>query len=557
MPSPSNPTGLNERSRGWLKHLWTKATTSDDWSSAGEPHPWWDRYSSEPVQSFARFDLSESSYAVAAMAQQTPAWREAYAQILDGLVERHTTYWAAIDWLTQFGPDPRRENYPQEWLDIWIPEHLRGRYDTPGWTANGIEPWGLQPDPIASDGNLFFRGWFNMLMGLYATVSNDGKWRQPFKVAGVEERTFEWTHDRVNAFLTNQWAARPEGPHCENTKIWPFCLSAAGLGVKLYDAVRGTSNVQVFDEWIAYARKHYMSISDDKLEWMALYFDPIEDCLHTGGPGAGLGTCFYLLPHDPSLAEILYRSAAARMGWSDTSKKLRIPPDPRFTVLALVLAKEFGDVTAEARLRSAVEEIAEPRGFGDGGSEFGFWFYLGEDWPRGQMSALAMVAEVGGPGAWSRIFNAPDLARFNAPSIEGVDFPNLGIARAENDDDGILHVATYAATPSKAGMKTKLRVTNLDDAQSVDVRCDGAEYYDWRAMGDDSIEIETMIAARDFEILARKGAARGPGTHHAGATANAGDRKLQSRPAMPALTPGTARRYLSTASVTCPCCSGL
>ena len=80
---------LNDRARGWLKHLWTKSTTPDDWSSSGEPHAWWDRYSSAPVQDFARFDLSESSYAVAAMAQVTPAWREVYAQILDGLVDRH------------------------------------------------------------------------------------------------------------------------------------------------------------------------------------------------------------------------------------------------------------------------------------------------------------------------------------------------------------------------------------------------------------------------------------------------------------------------------------
>ena len=28
---------LNERTRGWLRHLWRKATTEDDWSSRGEP----------------------------------------------------------------------------------------------------------------------------------------------------------------------------------------------------------------------------------------------------------------------------------------------------------------------------------------------------------------------------------------------------------------------------------------------------------------------------------------------------------------------------------------
>ena len=102
--------------------------------------------------SFPRFDLSESSYALLLLADATPAWREVYTRILDELLRRHTTYWAAIDWLTQIGPDPDRARYPRRYKRL-IPKDLWGRYDVPGWTANGIEPWGLQPDPIGSDGN--------------------------------------------------------------------------------------------------------------------------------------------------------------------------------------------------------------------------------------------------------------------------------------------------------------------------------------------------------------------------------------------------------------------
>ena len=40
---------LNGRTRGWLRFLWEKATTDDDWSSAGVPHQWWDRYSAPVV----------------------------------------------------------------------------------------------------------------------------------------------------------------------------------------------------------------------------------------------------------------------------------------------------------------------------------------------------------------------------------------------------------------------------------------------------------------------------------------------------------------------------
>ena len=85
--------GLNPRARGWLRFIWDKATTQDDWSSSGEPLPWWDRTTTPPMCAFPRFDLSETSYALPLMADQTPAWREVYTRIADELVGRYVTYW--------------------------------------------------------------------------------------------------------------------------------------------------------------------------------------------------------------------------------------------------------------------------------------------------------------------------------------------------------------------------------------------------------------------------------------------------------------------------------
>ena len=96
MPISPYPT-LSARSRGWLRFLWDKATTPDDWSSAGTPHDWWDRASTEPMCAFPRFDLSESTYALIMMADQTPAWREVYGRISEELCARFTTHWAAVD----------------------------------------------------------------------------------------------------------------------------------------------------------------------------------------------------------------------------------------------------------------------------------------------------------------------------------------------------------------------------------------------------------------------------------------------------------------------------
>ncbi|GIT52015.1 MAG: hypothetical protein Ct9H300mP15_22280 [Gemmatimonadota bacterium] len=68
------------------------------------------------VTSYPRFDLQYSTYAILMMADQTPAWREAYTRIVDELASRYTTYWGAVDWLTQIGPDPARANYPPQFM---------------------------------------------------------------------------------------------------------------------------------------------------------------------------------------------------------------------------------------------------------------------------------------------------------------------------------------------------------------------------------------------------------------------------------------------------------
>ena len=217
----SEPAALDDRSLGWLRYLHRKATTADDWDREGRPHPHWDNITGAPMLSWHRFDLIDSSYAVALMADRTPAWREVYSEILDQLVTRHTSWWAASDWLTQFGSDPDRANYPEAWRSI-IPANTWGEYDVPGWTANGIEPYGVQMDPIAADGMLFFKGFFGLLLGLHRYVSNDEQWNQPFEMIRDGEHSFTWTYSEISAHLANQWRNRPIGVHCENTKIWPY-----------------------------------------------------------------------------------------------------------------------------------------------------------------------------------------------------------------------------------------------------------------------------------------------------------------------------------------------
>jgi len=159
------------------------------------------------MTSFPRFDLHESSYAIALMSNKTPAWREAYAEILDQLVDRYRTHWSAIDWNTQFGEDPDKASYPPHFARL-IPKELWGEYETPGWTANGNDPrYPVQLDPLGADAMLFFKGWFNLVLGIHAYVSGSSKWENTWTMCGVDDHLFPWKHSKLALTLEQKFLA--------------------------------------------------------------------------------------------------------------------------------------------------------------------------------------------------------------------------------------------------------------------------------------------------------------------------------------------------------------
>ena len=501
---PTNHPELNNRAQGWLNFLYQKATTPDDWSEDGTPNEWWDQISTAPMCAFPRFDLQESTYAIGLMADRTPAWREIYSEILDEIAERSITYWAAVDWLTQFGHDPDRKNYPEIWRGTLIPEEFWGEYDAPGWTANGVAPWGFHADPIGADGNLFFKGWLNLTQSMHTYVSGYDKWSSPFSVAGAYNSRFEWTQHQLADHLHQQWAKTPMGPHCENTKAWPFCLSAAGLGLMMYDKIFDNNFHSSYSNWLSFTKdKYYGFNKNGSLEWVTMYFDEINDHHHRTVPTHGLAVSFYAKPQDPQFAELLYRGAINFLGWDNPSIPItnEFMPDPRMFALGLTMSKEFDDQITHERLRKYAEENFEPQFFGINDSQFGFWFNLGEKWPRGQLSALAMCAEVCEPEAWESLFNKPNLTKFYSPSIEGVDFPSVSIEKAFHDDrKGKLHFSISDGDKTKTNKKTNIEVFNLPDANEITVLCDGMKFNEYKILDNSRISINTQVRKHSFEI---------------------------------------------------------
>lgn len=491
--------GLNDRSLGWLRFMWDKATTEDDWSDQGEPHAWWDRYSEPPMCAFPRFDLAEMSYALPMMVESTPHWREGYTRILDELAKRYTTFWGAVDWNTLIGPDPNVDKYPPEWL-MTAPEHLRGRYALPGWTGNGVEPWGLQPDPVGADGNLFYRGWLNLILGLRGYVSGEQRLATPFDVTGYQNRQFTWTHQRMAQFISDQLVARPQGTHCENTKIWTFCMSAAGLGLKIFDALQGTALNDPFLDWIKFAERHYMGRDKlGRIDWVAFYYDPIEGSMFTfPGPVGGYGPLHlthYLYPQNEQLGIDLYESAVRQLGWSNPKVPVvEWADDQSLISTALWMAREVGDTVTWERLRDHSERNFQPEYFGEENTRFGFRCGSGERWPRGQLNATMAMVECAEPGAWSRVFNAPNTAMYDEPLIRGLDYPAIGVRRTHYDRlRRALEIDTFAATPSRRGRPTTFTVDNLPADAVINVEVDGRTHDGWRQSTLGAVEIELEI----------------------------------------------------------------
>ena len=173
--------------------------------------------------------------------------------------------------------------------------------------------------------------------------------------------------------------------------------------------------------------------------------------------------------------------------------------DPMAGPMILWQAGEFADPEAKARLWDAADEQVEPDWDAERG-EFTMGFGLNEPHPRGQLNARAMAGWVCRPGAWSAIFNQPDLDKFDEPTASGVDFPRVALSEARWDGTA-LHLAAHPQNNAVRGSTTEVTVAGLP--------VDGA----WR-IGDRSVAVEhgstvVTLDVDDVVVQLRPGSSSG------------------------------------------------
>jgi hypothetical protein len=165
---------------------------------------------------------------------------------------------------------------------------------------------------------------------------------------------------------------------------------------------------------------------------------------------------------------------------------------------------------------------------------------------------MLIAAEIAGPGDWTRAFEAPHAGKYTAPTVEGIEFPSLGVSQAWNDRaTGTLHVVTYLAAPDKRGDATRWRVTNLPSSSNVAVRLNGQPFGRFSAVGPRTIEITSTIEAHQFEIVTGY---RGDGTRAAEAVPPAKSRTVASASLLASTGGEQPAPNPFAVGPGCPCC---
>ncbi len=262
-----------------------------------------------------------------------------------------------------------------------------------------------------------------------------------------------------------------------------------------------TDHHSAFENWWQYARDNYVTWDGKAAVGVDLYYDPVVDEHVGNGPMGLIAPCWYFAPQKPEVAFAGWQAAGAFSGVFGDGPISGLE-DPGMATMLLQISGEFADSATKARLWEAADHHIEPNWDRQRG-EFTLGFGLDEAHPRGQWNARTMAGWVCEPGAWARIFNAPNLGKFSEPTVGGVDFPRYALSRADWDGQA-LHLAVHPQNPGVAGSTTRVKINNLAaDEHWVLRRLDGSRIA--LEAGPDGMDAD-LVADNQVVSIARDGA---------------------------------------------------
>ncbi len=428
------------------------------------------RPQSQTMNFALRYQLAFAAYALAAMAQRTPAYRTPYVEAMRGAIEKmlHVEVWGY--W--RQGERPSGSGLGSGHVAVLVSPHQNA-------------PSGPPSDPITRD-NLQYSGHLSTMLGLYEKVSGDQRYDRPFTLqdpaSGV---SYTYTHSEVAARIHAQMLENPfGGVCCEQGMAYVPCNNYALASNTLHDALHGTHYRQANKRWLSTVRSRLVLRGP---AWRGVF-----GVAYMAGMGLAAPVAFnftdawglaFLLPFDRPLVRKLYpkfRKRVTRAGAkgayvasSPLNEKLEISDVAINTGFGLVLALGMGDTKLADMLQRYAASAFEAGWLGNR------YLYAGA--PRTLHStalyALASVIEPGGAD-FTKLFNdPPDHMPFDAPSLQRVldDSGRVGVALAEYDVPGnVLRIGLrQVGNPSEllttGAVRAGLLVNNAGPSARVEV----------------------------------------------------------------------------------------
>jgi hypothetical protein len=417
----SRPDGLTLESLGYLNYMHRLLT---------RPGGSWDGFyvPQSPSMNFAlRYQLAFATYALAALAQHTPAYRAPYVEAMRGAIEKMLDaaswgYWRA----------PARGNASalgeSGHVAVLVSPHSRA-------------PAGPPSDPVAHD-NLQYSGHLSTMLGLYEKVSGDSRFDREFTLSDPESGVeYVYSHGQVAARIHSQMHEnRFGGVCCESGMAYVPCNNHAMASNTLHDALHGTRYRDANAGWLRSVRDK-MVLKGPALRGIfgAAYVKDLRMAAPVAFNFTDAWGLAFMLPFDRPLVRRLYRKFRRRvtregdgayLGSSPYSERAEISDVPINTGFALIAARGVGDTElADALLRYASVAF---------GASWRGPEYLFHDAPRTlHATALYALAEAIEPGGedFASLFNAPPDREAQArPRLESVSSPGaVGVSQARYD----------------------------------------------------------------------------------------------------------------------------
>ena len=407
---------------------------------------------------FTRYLAAASSYAVAAAAEHSPAYRAPYKEAMERAIGKMLHHRSWNDWLTTYGDDP-----------------------------------------IAKD-NLMFKGFLFYMMVQYQRLFDDRRYEKPVTMVSSGGKSFTTDLKSLAALLAKEQAqersVQGEAHHniaCEPGQVFIMCNTQHRVGFEIYDRLYGTTHGASAKAWLDWVRASMIDPTNGLIYFMYRPKKSRDQQLVKTMSGLFIGISIAFidaLDHNWAMGQ-LYPRFKKEFVLEDSKS-----PHGAGTAVAMDQVSQKTDLISFA-LNIATTGMAQIMARAQGESALydklvqGFNGYLGKPaWEPGEsrygytfMRAIPLMFQNAVP-LWARATDAKHNIRKNTVSLRPASFFKQPYVSAVSNPKAFVNQAVYDNANSRllvtvnggkaTSESTAISVAGLDRAKYYSVTRNGA-----------------------------------------------------------------------------------